>query len=84
MLQSVKFAFVLTNAGRDSTVRMMCRWLDAGEDDAAIERTLYLSTTPTPQPSPESSPSPEQPSPALTLPQLPHTQLMLSPVPEQG
>ena len=63
---------------------LMCRWLDAGKDDAAIEKTLFLSTTPTPQPSPEPSPSPEQPYHALTLPQLPPTHLMLSPVPEQG
>jgi len=72
---------------------LICRWLDAGEDDAAIERTLYLSTIstpdptphPTPQPSPEPSPEPAAvPFSALMLPKPSLTQLMLSPVPEQG
>jgi len=67
----------------------MCRWLDVGEDDAAIERTLYRSTASSPDPTPQSSPaaSPQpaaQPQHALTLPPLPTTQMMLSPVPEQG
>jgi len=58
--------------------------LDAGEADAAIERTLYLSTeslSPTPQPSPV---QPAESLSSLTLPALPPTHLMLSPVPEQG
>jgi len=60
------------------------RWLDAGEDDAAIERTLYLSYASTATQSPEPQPEPE-PAPSFTLsvpqPILTH---MLSPVPEQG